>query len=366
MEESEHDDWNWSTSETHESAMVKSINAYWVDKWIDSMKPFTFATYCYPITTTLEDACPDVLPFEKCMVRYSNKSPKDSPHWGPVSTRDHVLRLFATSLRCQSKVSSVLVIREWCDTMVEEVRCFWNRRCVAISALREARPDDPWQEWIAYVESLPIPYWRCVIDVARLSDGQFKLVEYNSWDSNSGGHTFDWMLDAEILYDVSSTRTVIRVGTRETGITDLSYVSMPPRSLPVTGITITVRPDDMVILPPDKPAHYVITDKYIYVCNDKFLGRFTKKLQPINWKVGCFRYGSLSWTGYQLSIGNKRFYDDLKPVPKTMTQRISTNSSMDVYPSRWRYGLFAQWNGNTYFCRLHYDGTFELIKFDLK
>jgi len=45
------------------------------------------------------------------MVRWENKSPKDSDLWGPVSTSQQVKDLFYTSLRCKTNPGKIFSLR---------------------------------------------------------------------------------------------------------------------------------------------------------------------------------------------------------------------------------------------------------------
>jgi hypothetical protein len=204
MEESEREDWGIVQTDSYSQKIQKSISAYYLDAYYDKVKEYTFNTKFIQVTS-LDDML-DVLPFEKCMIKFSNKSPKDSEFWGAVRTKEEIIKIIDTSLRCKKNVTNVLCLREWSDDIVEEYRLFWNRRLVAISVQRNLEVDENFNNLIYYATNLPIPFWRCVMDICKLKDGTFKLVEFNSWETNSGGHLFDWKLDTEILYDVETVQ----------------------------------------------------------------------------------------------------------------------------------------------------------------
>ena len=77
IEDQEFEDWNITPNMDCKERKQKSIQAYWLDKWYEKMKSVTFPTYFY----NSESEIPDILPFEKCMVRFEHKSPKDSEFW---------------------------------------------------------------------------------------------------------------------------------------------------------------------------------------------------------------------------------------------------------------------------------------------
>ena len=345
-------------SDTYDQRIQKSIEAYYLDRYYEQLKEFTFKTFFYPITTTLEDAIPAILPFEKNFVKYSNKSPKDSDFWGPVTTKEEVVNVFYTSLRCKRQVSNVLCIREWsCVPILEEYRCFWNRRLVAISVQRDIDRDDErsghFGPLIDYIQSLPVVYYRSVFDIAKLEDGSFKFIEMNSWETNSGGHNFDWHDDHEILYDVDGCTTVIRATNSQ-----CTVQSNLPMKLPHQGILFHKKPDDMTILVPSEPSCWLVTENYIYICNDKYLGRFNKNLEIINWKVGNFRFGALEMINGDIYINDYRFHYDLTPL------KVSDKHSSGTCPKPsglYWYGFDAVWDNKKCFCRMHYSGVFEAV-----
>jgi hypothetical protein len=179
------------------------------------MKDITFGTVIY---NNIDDV-PEVLPFSKCMLRYENKSPKDSEFWGHVSTKQEMLHLFDTSLRCKSNKGSKYCIREWKE-LGSEYRCFWNNKLVAISAETDDEPDI--QKILDYIRTIRnrIFYNRCVFDIAiERTTGNFIFVEYNSWETNSGAHRFDWVEDTTTFYD--SLGIVIRWNNGETVINEI-------------------------------------------------------------------------------------------------------------------------------------------------
>ena len=77
------------------------------------------------------------------MIRYENKSPKDSESWGSVSTKEELINVFYTSLRCKTNPGKYYCVREWIELgsfEEEEYRCFWNNGLVAVSSESDTEP----------------------------------------------------------------------------------------------------------------------------------------------------------------------------------------------------------------------------------
>jgi hypothetical protein len=72
IEDLEIHDWNSNGNETGESLKEKSISSYWLTykldqiNWYEAIKDLTFETKFY-------HEIPDILPYDKCMVRWKNK-----------------------------------------------------------------------------------------------------------------------------------------------------------------------------------------------------------------------------------------------------------------------------------------------------
>lgn len=114
------------------------------------------------------------------MVRWENKSPKDSDLWGPVYLKDDVIKLFYTSLRCKTNHGTLYCFREWI-TIYEEYRCFWNGTLCAISGNSESIMNkDIVTKIYNYIYSIKdrIPYHRCVFDICRISENQELIFKF--------------------------------------------------------------------------------------------------------------------------------------------------------------------------------------------
>ena len=119
---------------------------------------------------------------------------------GPVSTKQELLNVFYTSLRCKTDSGKIYCVREWTE-LTNEYRCFWNEQLVAISSELETEP--PICQIVEYIKKIShlICYNKCVFDIAHLADtNELVFVEYNSWESNSGAHRFNWIDDTEVFY----------------------------------------------------------------------------------------------------------------------------------------------------------------------
>ena len=88
IEEIEENDWNIKPNDNNDYRKYKSIESYHLHNWYDKLNEITFNTYIYESI----DDIPEVLPFKKCMIRYENKSPKDSEFWGPVEKKEELIK----------------------------------------------------------------------------------------------------------------------------------------------------------------------------------------------------------------------------------------------------------------------------------
>lgn len=363
IEDIEKNDWEITPDMSNKERYTKSVKAYWLNKWYEKVKNITFETYFY----NNKDEIPNILPFEKCMARYENKSPKDSENWGPVSTKEELLNMFYTSLRCKTNAGEIYCVRKWVD-LGDEYRCFWNNGLVAISS--ETKNEPPINEILEYINKISskIFYSRCVFDIAHLKEtNELVFVEFNSWESNSGAHRFNWLEDTQIFYeDINSNIVTIRwLNNGEKKIIN-SLINKVDKLHP-NDTKEQFNFTDYVITKPMKPSNWLVTDKYIYVANDIWLGRFTLEMKPLNWTRGVFRFGNLQLCNdgcvcYVNYDGKNNFYyNDLTPkknsskisnIYNVECNNISDNISNNVKIGR--YGLLAQHknNGNYAFANL--------------
>ena len=364
VEEIELHDWGVDNNANNEKRREKSIVSYYLNKWYSKIEDLTFQTYIYPINTTLEEACPEILPFQECMVRYENKSPKDSEYWGPVTCKEEVINIFYTSLRCKSNTGEYLCIREWCDSIQQEFRCFWNTRLVAVGIEDfESREldSDTCQRLLNYVNEIAdrIPYQRCVLDIALLAGPEFKIIEFNSWETNSGAYPFDWKEDTEILYP-DFTQNTYPIVFRHGKFQKTFEVKMENQEKEVEEIDIS----QIQILKPQKSSNWLVTDNYIYITTDIWLGRFTLELQPINWKRGEFRFCYLKLCKNKiLKVGEEYLYDNFA-ICRQSSQIIDDNLGENMNYSEnpiLRYGFYGLYDGKIRFCRLDNNGKFYLV-----
>lgn len=342
LEKIELDDWHVDNTTPNETRREKSISSYYLNCWYHQVEDITFKTHIYLINNSLEIDCPAVLPFKKCMVRYENRSPKDSEFWGPVTTKEELLRVFDTSLRCKlSKTkSNFLCIREWQDNFGPEFRCFWNRRLVAVSNQSEMtndyfNSDENMNEIIKFVYqcfgSQKIPYHRCVFDIVKLLDGTFKLIEFNSWETNSGARPFDWTSsgDTEILYP-GSNNCDVHFRSLDNKINKVVQIKNNLSPEDVTKHTNDFYLHDWEIVKPIVPMGYLLTEKYLYVQTDIWLGAFVidedNKLKNVAWKRGVYRFSDINETenglikaGYPGTV----YYPDLTLAPHHLQNSVA-------------------------------------------
>ena len=280
----------------------------------------------------------------------------ETESWGPVRTKEEAELVLHTSLRCKRGASGQLVFREWCPDIVEEHRVFWNHRVVAVS-FAGPLPDDDAASLLAMVHDLPIPYGRCVLDVALLRDGSWRMVEINSWAVNSGGMRFNWTDDDFILYPAEGSDLVVLRGD---GAQDLVHYPTGRRS----DVPIGLSPAEiarLIPLAPTGPACWLLTERYLYVCNDVFLGQFDRAtFRSVHWASGDFRWTSfvvVSENPLQFSLGDRVFHHDLTVLRRRRTAPGPPPRGAD------RYGFAATLDGRSVFCRLTYTGTFTIVPF---
>ncbi len=351
MEEYELADWKIKPDTNNDERKSKSISAYYLTKYYHRMKDFTFETYFY-------DELPEIMPFDKCMIRYENKSPKDSDLWGPVSTKKEAEDMFYTSLRCKTNKGKIYCIRKWVDNIECEFRCFWNEKLVAVSATNDTPP--PVEQILQYVAKLSpyIYFYRCVFDICKTTDNKWFFVEYNSWETNSGAHCFNW-LDHTSTFYTKSNNVVFKYGN-ETLSVEFDQISKSIQ--PVGEIINDMQSLNIEILKPCKPSNWLLTDKFLYVANDIWLQRFDLNFKLINWKRGVFRFCNLELCDNQSIIADKKYNFDLSPT--TNKSKIQVNHNIEQYPQPpFKYGFVGKLNSEYVFCRLLHDDVFYLVKY---
>jgi len=336
IEEQELNDWGIYPTDSNDMRKQKSISAYWLNNWVECMDEYTFPTVIY---NNLEEI-PDILPFAKCMCRYENKSPKDSDYWGPISTKSELVNLFYTSLRCKTNPGKYYCIREWID-LGSEYRCFWNNGLVAISSEENICP--PIEQILKYIHKIQnkIKYTRCVFDLAHIKEtNELVFIEYNSWETNSGAHRFNWSYDKEIFY--CSTDTVVRWNGSEIKIPN-EFVNKNKINTNYNKFEMDNMLYEFVEL--NCSANYLITDKYIYISNDVWLGRFDYNLKPLNWIGGIFRFSYIELcTDGCICIGNSYYYPDLRK--KITKSKLIVKNTKNENKLNYRYGIPVK-NKNT-------------------
>ncbi len=357
IEKQEYQDWNVFPDTENEIRRQQSIQSYWLDVWYDKMKDITFPTIIYNSI----DEIPEILPFDKCMVRYENKSPKDSEYWGPCTTKNQMLNIFYTSLRCKTNPGKKYCIRQWIE-LTDEYRCFWNCGLVAISSeLCHEPPIDQILEYIKKISS-NICYNKCVFDIAHVKNtNQLIFVEYNSWESNSGAHRFDWTADTEVFYltDVITIRWI----NGEKKMPLLNNKNTINKNMPINF-------DDYQVIKPSKPSNWLVTDKFVYIANDIWLGRFTLNMKPLNWTRGVFRFNNLLLCEDGCVYAEPNFYYyDLTPkktkskIINNMCNVNNTNNKIIEYHKNFRYGCLALDKNKDVVCiKILSDCTFVIHK----
>lgn len=304
----ESNDWKSNDDDTCKERKNKSISAFYLTNdnngWYNKITDLTFETEFLK----LEDIG-DKLPYNKCMVRWENKSPKDSEHWGPVTNKEEVQRLFHTSLRCKTNVGKIYCFREWIP-IYNEFRCFWNGTLRAVSGDDKSELDDMMvNKILEYIGKIKdrIPYIRCVFDICRVKENDtlvFKIIEFNSWETNSGAHFFDWYDDTSIFYEDENIHFKSK-----------NYSCIRPYIQPfVNSInTKSIEGCNFTVMEPTNDDNYLIFNNHIYICNDIWLGKFTMNLEPLRWVRGNFRFTKLSVLKGKIAAAGK-LYSDMRIV----------------------------------------------------
>jgi hypothetical protein len=388
IEHVEYNDWHILPSDTNEKRRTNSISAYYLDKTYPTIANISFPTVFYPNIESI----PDVLPFDQCMVRYENKSPKDSEHWGPIQTKIELLRMFYTSLRCKTNPGQIYCVRQWSHQLQTEFRCFYNSKLVAISGsdhIDSEEIDHIIPKLIAYITKEVEPilcFYRCVFDIALLNNGSFIFVEFNSWETNSGAHRFDWIDSTEILYPEDKFSTNVVCNWKDSNLSEIQtrvfqnlvyerkntilsqhnlsksydYLYKNMYKL-INDFDLT----DFVILNPIN-KNWLKTNTYIYAFNDIWLGRFDLNLKPINWIRGIFRYCTIEQTSQGLlkicSENSKPtfYYKDLRKytgniICEKQFNSVDQTTYLDSTIYGFKYGIGMLGNGKKIFASIGSD-----------
>jgi hypothetical protein len=386
VEEWEFDDWSTQLKDSNQNRHHKSMQAYWLNRWYNKVEHLTFRTKFY-------DEIPNQLPFSKCMIRYESKSPKDSEYWGPTTNSEQAKLIFYTSLRCKTNPGNIFCFREWTDLEEREYRCFWNGRLMAVSA-DSIITKPPIDQIINYVNSIEqyIPFHRCVFDLAHLKtiSAQSKdtnnlvLVEFNSWETNSGAHLFDWRIDSEHIYNFDG-QVAFRYKIDDNEIkTDLVQV-YEPVSFQIDSFC---RINQVVPLEPHKQSNWLIHKQYLYVTNDIWLCQLSLNedtyMKPLNWKRGVFRFSELelqhdlkgntfivtvngpsnlkpSIYREDLKLMDNINVNNLKPLNSKLNEQI-IDPIVETKLQQFKYGFLGKVNSEFVFCKLLYDGSFFIKK----
>lgn len=360
MEELEEHDWHIDNFMTNEERQKKSISAYYLNEWYEKIKfpIITFKTYIYPIIDNdIYKTCPDIMPFEKAMVRYENKSPKDSEFWGPVSNKNEVNNLFYTSLRCKKNKGNYLCIREWKDNIKYEFRCFWNYRLVAVCIQEyDLCKKTVINKILNYISQIELPYYRCVFDICFI-DNDIYLIEFNSWESNSGGNLFNWIDDTHILYPDNSN-IVFRFGKEDI------IINLDNKISKILSIDLNFNVKHLKFIKPYKAENWLITDKYVYITDDIWLYRFDYNLKFCNRIRSIFRFSHIYLTENNfIKANNDYYYSDLTKFRNKVNYNILKFDNIPkIYPAKsyYKYGMFCYYNNKLIYLRF-INNNFKII-----
>ncbi len=319
IEAIEYNDWGVFASDTMSERKEKSIQSYYLDRTYSLVKDITFPTVFYSSIECIGST----LPWARCMVRYENKSPKDSEFWGPVQTKHEIERLFWTSLRSKTNPGKIYCVREWCPDIKIELRCFYSNRLVAVCGTDPVNSLHV-ESIVNWIEQNVIPritFVRCVFDIGIRHDGSMIFIEFNSWEVNSGAHLFDWVESTDILYpsDNKSTDIVFRWKTDN----NLLETKIVKSNIPCEYFqwkieqlysNIKFKIIDIKLLGSfevleAKAQNWLKMNDYVYAFTDIWLGKFDLNLQPVNWTRGNFRFCKISQSGPLIKISSNSHSD---------------------------------------------------------
>lgn len=354
LEDIELNDWKILPNMRAEERKQKSICAYYLNEWYDVVKDITFKTHIYEGI----DNVPEDLPFVQSIVRYENKSPKDSEFWQPIGTKNQLINLFYTSLRCKTNKGKYYCVREFKE-LGDEYRCFWNNGLLAISSEGNVKPDIlSIIEYINQIKSY-IKYHRCVFDIAELKNdpnNKYIFVEFNSWETNAGAHRFDWNDNTEVFY--SADRYKYNINKDDSiykciGTYSSQYVTTKwndgedVRYNPYADLYISEKYSNTMnilelfefydIVDDNNYLNTLFTDNYIYCSNDVWLGKFDRNtLDCLENVRGIFRFDQIDiCEDGKIYDGTNYYYSDLTPfkvspyaIQPTIIKRFNLNTNI--------------------------------------
>ncbi len=378
MEEYELADWDIKFDTDNVIREEKAVGAYFLHEWYEKIKDLTFPTYFFSIENSNKtfEPLPDKLPFDKSMVRTERRSPKDSKHWGPVSTKEEVLQLFATSLRCRDanevsfhKIGNIYCVREWASNIECEYRTFYNETFKAVVSGNDNI--EPNCKAISdYLLSIVdrIPYYRCVLDIAQIrnKDGtvEYKIIEFNSWEVNSGAYGLDWYENTEVFYN-KDTDILFKWGKN----TELMSIQQLPKHILCLGNRILFKDFptlEFEIVCPSVDSNWILSGNNLYVANEIWLYRFdlTYKdtFKAISWVRGNFRFSFLSLCkDGSINAGNKNYSMDLSKVKEKINPKLQIICKKEYSIFSYRYGFVGVREGKYVFFRLMSDDTLIMV-----
>lgn len=380
LEEIELYDWKIKPCTTPEERKHKSVQAYYLNAWYDDVKDITFKTYIYD---NLENI-PNDLPFQQSIVRYENKSPKDSEFWSHISTKNQLCNLFYTSLRCKTNKGKYYCVREFKE-LGQEYRCFWSNGIVAISSESEIKPN--FYEIINYINSIKkyIKYHRCVFDIAELKNvttEKYIFLEFNSWETNSGAHRFNWNIDTEIFYSTEKYKCV----SNNTNFIDKYTCLYFPKYLTarwLNGEVLVENTDKQIyvvnnycdiITPKELFDTYKIvedvnylntlfTETHFYCSNDIWLGKFERDtLKCVDSCRGIFRFDPINFCeDNKIYDGENYYYDDLSPFKCSQYSKKPKINFRNNFNTEIKYGFILENKKNKQRCYLRLLSNFKFM-----
>ena len=216
-----------------------------------------------------------------------------------------------------------------------------------------------------------------MFDIAHLaSTNKLIFIEYNSWESNSGAHRFDWVDDTEVFYLTDCVTFRWSTGEKKiyenfNQITQINLINQINQMNKTNEIKHIDNFDKYQIVTPNQPSNWLVTKMFIYVANDIWLGRFTLNMKPLNWTRSVFRFNNLQLCEDGCIYAEPNYYYYNLTPKKTKSKIINIISKSDkktdgvdkfiCFQSKYKYGfVVTDENDKLVWIRMLDDCTFAI------
>jgi hypothetical protein len=186
------------------------------------------------------------------------------------------------------------------------------------------------------------------------------LIEFNSWETKSGAFPFDWILHTNIMYNDNSS-VVFRSKSDEIIIDNqnlnqiLKQIIKPEYITDLSSLAKT-------ICVPENPSNYLVTEKYIYITTDIWIGVFDRELNNKGWKRGIYRFEPIYLVNENILYAGGEYLDLLLgPIRINRFNKLE-KPSIDLASIETcnKYGFYCMVFNKEIFCRMNNEGQFYL------